>query len=59
MKRPSIEELKKLLMVKNVVAAVPHKEGNWEEGDQCNEREVISSKTESAKESNNSARRSK
>ena len=58
MKRLTAEELKKLLLVKNVIAAVPLEE-NCGEDAQCMVREVKSDNTESAKDSNTDALRSK
>ena len=59
MKKLTVEELQKLLLVKNVVSAVPHKNETAEDEDQCMVREVKSDKTVSAKSSNKSARCSK
>jgi len=52
------EELKKLLLVKNVITAVPNEE-NCDADAQCMVREVKSDSTESAKDSNTDALRSK
>ena len=59
MKKLTAEELKKLLLVKNVVSAVPHTDDTAEDEDQCMVREVKSDNTESAKSSNKAARCSK
>ena len=58
MKKLTAEELKKLLLVKNVIAAAPLEE-NCGEDTQCMVREVKSDNTESAKDSNTDALRSK
>jgi len=52
------EELKKLLLVKNVITAVPNEE-NCDEDAQCMVREVKSDKTDDANDSNTDALRSK
>ena len=58
MTKLTVEELKKLLLVKNVITAVPNEE-NCDEDAQCSVREVKSDKTEEAKSSNTDALRSK
>ena len=58
MTKLTAEELKKLLLVKNVITAVPYEE-NCDEDVQCSVREVKSDSTESAKDSNTDALRSK
>ena len=52
-------ELKKWLLVKNVIAAVPHTDETAADDAQCMVRDVKSDKTVSAKSSNKSARCSK
>ena len=59
MTKLTVEELKKLLLVKNVIAAVPHKDETAADDAQCIVRDVKSDKTVSAKSSNKSARCSK
>ena len=59
MKKLTAEELKKLLLVKNVVSAVPHTDETAEDEDQCMVRDVKSDKTVLAKSANKSARCSK
>ena len=58
MTKLTVEELKKLLLVKNVITAVPHKDETAEDA-QCMVRDVKSDKTEEAKSSNTDALRSK
>ena len=58
-KKLTAEELKKLLLVKNVVSAGPHTDETAEDDAQCMVREVKSDNTESAKDSNTDALRSK
>lgn len=58
-KKLTAEELKKLLLVKNVVSAVPHTDKTAQVEDQCMVRDVKSDKTVSAKSSNKAARCSK
>ena len=58
MTKLTAEELKKLLLVKNVITAVPNEE-NCDEDAQCMVREVKSDNTELAKDSNTDALRSK
>ena len=58
MTKLTAEELKKLLLVKNVIAAVPLEE-NCGEDIQCMVREVKSDKTVDANDSNTDALRSK
>ena len=58
MKKLTAEELKKLLLVKNVISAVPNEE-NCAEDAQCMVREVKSDKTVDANDSNTDALRSK
>ena len=60
MTKLTVEELKKLLLVKNVITAVPHKDETAADDDaQCMVRDVKSDKTVSAKSSNKTARCSK
>ena len=58
MTKLTAEELKKLLLVKNVITAVPNEE-NCDEDAQCSVREVKSDKTDDANDSNTDALRSK
>ena len=58
MTKLTAEELKKLLLVKNVITAVPNEE-NCDEDAQCMVRDVKSDKTDDANDSNTDALRSK
>ena len=58
MTKLTAEELKRLLLVKNVITAVLNEE-SCDEDAQCSVREVKSDKTDDAKDSNKDALRAK